>query len=94
MTPQGFVGEAEQTQRRAILSWKKLNPPPHVVVLGVGERLEEVTITLCFISLCYAYCSGTERSSAMFVGAECSVTNCTLVQSGIKRTRLGILSKS
>mmetsp|Transcript_21205 Transcript_21205/g.55302 ORF Transcript_21205/g.55302 Transcript_21205/m.55302 type:complete len:734 (+) Transcript_21205:388-2589(+) len=46
ITPQAFVGEAEQVQRRAIMSWLRLTPRPRVVVLGIGERLEQVSAEL------------------------------------------------
>eukprot|EP00041_Stephanoeca_diplocostata_P009918 m.156830 g.156830 ORF g.156830 m.156830 type:complete len:742 (+) comp17950_c0_seq8:272-2497(+) len=42
ITPQGFVGGPEHTQRRAIMSWLRLDPKPRVVLLGAGERYHEV----------------------------------------------------
>jgi len=49
ITPQGFVGAAERRQRRAIVSWQKLNPPPTIVLMGQGERYEEVSKELGLI---------------------------------------------
>eukprot|EP00040_Diaphanoeca_grandis_P002741 m.22583 g.22583 ORF g.22583 m.22583 type:complete len:761 (+) comp13861_c0_seq1:146-2428(+) len=49
ITPQGFVGAADQQQRRAILSWQKLSPPPKIVLMGHGERYYEVAKDLGLI---------------------------------------------
>lgn len=42
ITPQGFVGPADQQQRRAIKSWLRLTPKPRVVLAGQGEGYDVV----------------------------------------------------
>ena len=37
ITPQGFEGLPDKTQRRAIQSWLRLKPKPNVVLVGQGK---------------------------------------------------------